>query len=142
MANLDATGNATRDDAAKLILRLVLGLLILFHGVSKLTGGNGFVMDSLAKMGVPAALGYFVYFGEVLAPILLIVGAWTRVAALLVAVNMIVALLLVHTGQIFTLARTGGWALELQAMYLFTALAIALLGAGRLSLGGLRGRWN
>ena len=142
MANLDAAGSATRDDAAKLILRLVLGLLILFHGVSKLTGGNGFVFDALAKAGVPAALGYLVYIGEVLAPILLIVGAWTRVAALIVAVNMIVALLLVHTGQIYTLARTGGWALELQAMYLFTALAIALLGAGRLSLGGLRGRWN
>ena len=53
-----------------------------------------------------------------------------------------VALLLVHTSQFFTLNNTGGWALELQAMYLGAALAVALLGAGRYSLGGATGRFN
>jgi len=59
-----------------------------------------------------------------------------------VVINMIVALLLVHTSQFFTRNDTGGWALELQGMYLGTAVAIALLGAGRYSLGGIRGRFN
>jgi putative oxidoreductase len=40
------------------------------------------------------------------------------------------------------LNQFGGWALELEGMYLFTALAIALMGAGRLSLGGANGRFN
>jgi len=40
-------------------------------------------MDRLANAGFPSALGYLVYVGEVLAPLLLIVGLWTRAAALL-----------------------------------------------------------
>ena len=82
------------------------------------------------------------YVGEVIAPLLVIVGLWTRAAALVIAVNMIVAVLLVHTGEFFTMSKTGGWALELQGLYFLGALAVALLGAGRLSLGGVHGRWN
>jgi putative oxidoreductase len=96
----------------------------------------------LAKAGLPPALGYLVYIGEVLAPLLILVGLFTRAAALVIVVNMIVALLLVHTKQFFTLNDTGGWALELQGMYLGTAIVIALLGAGRYSLGGIGGRFN
>jgi putative oxidoreductase len=40
------------------------------------------------------------------------------------------------------MGKTGGWALELQGFYFFTALAVALLGAGRYSMGGISGRWN
>ena len=76
------------------------------------------------------------------APLFVILGAWTRPAALVIAINMVVAVLMAHTSQLFSLAKTGGYALELQAMYLFTAISIALLGAGRYSLAGARGRWN
>jgi len=72
----------------------------------------------------------------------MLVGLFTRAAALVVAVNMIVAVLLAHTAQFFTLNDTGGWALELQGMFLSAALAVALLGAGRYSLGGIAGRFN
>lgn len=130
------------DDRGKLVLRVVLAVLILFHGVSKLIGGVGFISGMLTKAGLPGAFGYLVYIGEVVAPLLILVGVFTRAAALVVVINMVVALLLVHTGQFFTRNDTGGWALELQGMYLGTAVAIALLGAGRYSLGGIRGRFN
>jgi putative oxidoreductase len=130
------------DDRGKLVLRIVLAVLILFHGVSKLIGGVGFISGMLVKAGLPGALGYLVYVGEVVAPLLVLVGVFTRLAALVVAINMIVALLLVHTKEFFTLSDTGGWALELQGMYLGTAVAVALLGAGRYSIGGIRGRFN
>ena len=55
---------------------------------------------------------------------------------------MLVAILLAHTGQIGSLTNNGGWALELQGMFLFSALAIAFMGAGRFSLAGNGGRWN
>jgi putative oxidoreductase len=129
-------------DAGRLVLRVVLAILLLFHGVSKVIGGVGFVTGMLAKVGLPAGLGYLVYIGEVVAPALILVGLFTRAAALIVVVNMIVALLLVHTGQFFSLSETGGWALELQGMYLGGAVALALLGAGRYSIGGAGGRWN
>jgi putative oxidoreductase len=129
-------------DVAKLLLRLVLGFLILLHGISKIKGGPGFVLDVVDKAGLPHPFGYLVYVGEVIAPLLIIIGLWTRAAALVIAINMAVAVLLVHLSQLFSLAPEGGWALELQALFLVVAVAIALLGAGRYSVGGTQGRWN
>lgn len=131
-----------RDDLGKLILRIVLAALILLHGISKLGGGVGFIGGMLQKAGLPAILAYGVYIGEIVAPLLILAGLFTRAAALVVAINMVVALLLVHTAEFFTLAKTGGWALELQGMYLGSAIALVFLGAGRYSLGGPHGRWN
>jgi putative oxidoreductase len=132
----------SRDDQGKLVLRVILAVLLLFHGVSKLMGGIGFITGMLEKAGLPGVFGYAVYIGEVVAPLMILFGIYTRAAALVVVVNMIVALLLVHTSQFFTLNEQGGWALELQGMYLGAAIAVALLGAGRHSVGALAGRWN
>lgn len=133
---------APHDDTGKLLLRAVLAILILFHGVSKLIGGIDPIAGMVTKAGLPAIFAYGVYVGEVVAPLLMLVGVFTRAAALVVAINMVVALLLAHTSQFFTMGQTGGWALELQGMYLAGALAVALLGAGRYSLGGVTGRYN
>lgn len=138
----DALPAQTSQDTAKLLLRLALGLLILMHGIAKISGGPGFIVDVVTKAGLPQALAYLVYIGEVVAPILLIIGLFTRVAALIVAINMLFAIGLVHTSQLLLISKTGGWELELQGMFLATAIAIALLGAGRFSVGGLLGRWN
>jgi putative oxidoreductase len=130
------------DDAGKLVLRAALAIILLFHGVSKLIGGIGFIGGMLAKAGAPAVLGNLVYVGEVIAPLMILAGIFTRPAALVVAINMVVAILLVHTSQFFTLNDTGGWALELQGMFLVASLSVALLGAGRYSVGGAAGRYN
>ena len=129
-------------DAGLLVLRLVLGILILFHGISKLPPPPAFIVGMLAKSDLPTALAYGVYLGEIVGPVLIIVGVWTRLGAFLIAGNMVVALALVHTKDLFHLGPQGGYALELQAMYLFTALAIMLLGAGRFSIGGRYGPMN
>jgi putative oxidoreductase len=130
------------NDLGRLVLRVVLGVLILFHGVSKLIHGPGYIIGVLAGAGLPSLLAYGVYVGEVVAPILVLIGLWARVGGLIIAINMLVAIALVHLGQLATLNDTGGWALELQGMFLGAALAILLLGAGRFSLGGSNGRWN
>lgn len=124
------------DDAGKLVLRVTVGVLVLLHGLFKLGSGPGFVLKMLAAHNLPGALGYLVYVGEVLAPVLMIAGLWTRPAAAVVVVNMVVAILLVHTGQFFALTNQGGWALELQGLYLFGGFAVMLLGAGRYALAG------
>ncbi len=131
------------DDAGKLIVRLALGILILLHGLSKLTGGGVTgISGMLSSHGVPGVLAYLVYIGEIIAPILLILGIYTRLGGLIIAINMVVAIALAHTGQLTSITNSGGWALELQGMFLFTALAIAFMGAGRFSLAGNGGRWN
>ena len=134
--------STTSEDSGKLLLRLAVGLLMLLHGIAKMTHGVDAIEGMLAQHGLPAALAYGAYVGEVVAPLFVIVGLFTRPAALIIAVNMLFAIGLAHADQIFQLGKQGGWALELQGLYLFGALAIALLGAGRISFGGLRGRWN
>lgn len=125
------------DDLGKLLLRLTLGGLLIFHGIAKLIKGPAAINGMLAAAGFPAELGYLVYLGEFVAPLLLIIGFFTRPAALVIAVNMLVAVYLAHTKQLFALnPQTGGWTLELQAFFLFTALAIALLGPGTARIGG------
>ena len=130
------------DDLGKLLLRLLLGGLMLFHGIAKLISGPAAIKGMVAAAGFPAELGYLVYVGELVAPLLLIVGVFTRPAALVIAINMVVAVLLAHAKQLFTLnPQTGAWALELQAFFLFTALAIALLGPGGIRFGRRGGFW-
>ncbi len=130
------------DDLGKLLLRLALGILILLHGIAKVTGGPAFIISSVTAAGLPAQLAYLVYVGEVLAPVLLIVGIWSRPAALIIAGNMAFAIFLVHMKQLTSMNGQGGWALELQGMFLATALALVFLGAGRFSIGGRGGRFN
>ena len=146
MATSSLRAPAARDsagvDAALLILRVVLGLLILLHGVNKLPPPPEFLITALSARGLPSVLAYGVYLGEIVGPILVIIGIWTRVGALLIVANMIVALFVAHTGDLFHLNKQGGYQLELQAMYLFTAVALALTGAGRYSVGGRYGPLN
>jgi putative oxidoreductase len=72
-----------------------------------------------------------VYVGEVVAPLLVLAGFYARVGAALIAVNMLFAIALAHGAEFFSLNQTGGWALELQGMFLLTAVALALIGPGR-----------
>ncbi len=118
-------------DIAKLILRLTLGVLMLFHGIAKLRYGIGFIEGMVTSHGLPAFLAWGVYVGEIVAPLMLIAGVQVRIAALLVAGNMLVAILLAHMGDLFSMGEHGGYALELQAMFLFTAVTVMLLGGGK-----------
>ncbi|MEQ6888450.1 DoxX family protein [Halomonas sp. CS7] len=123
------------DALGKLILRLAVGGLILFHGVAKLLnpGSLDWIGGMLQGYGLPSFLAYGVLIGEVLAPIMAIVGWQSRLAGLLMAGNMLVAFLLVHTGEVFMLSDSGGWQLELQGMFFLSALALVFLGSGRMA---------
>ncbi|WP_372609390.1 DoxX family protein [Halomonas sp.] len=129
--------NALHNDAlGKLILRLAVGGLMLFHGVAKLLnpGSLDWIGGMLQGYGLPSFLAYGVLIGEVIAPLMAIIGWQTRIAGLLMAGNMLVAFLLVHTGEVFMLNDNGGWQLELQGLFLFGALAIVFLGSGRMAV--------
>ena len=124
------------DDFGKLVLRLTLGALLLFHGVHKILTGIDPIRAMIGAHGLPDYLAYGVYAGEVLAPLLLILGLFTRLGGALIIINMIVAIMLVHMGMLIGLNDQGGYVLETQMLYLFGGLAVALLGAGRISVGG------
>ena len=122
------------NDLGKLVLRLTLGIFMLLHGIAKISSGTGGIEKMLEGNGLPGFFAYGVYVGEVLAPILLILGLFARIGASLIVVNMLFAILLAHRADVFLLGKTGGWALELQGFFLFTALALVLMGPGRYSV--------
>jgi putative oxidoreductase len=124
------------------ILRLSVGGLMLFHGIAKLTNGIDMMKPMLAANGLPDWLIYGLYIAEVLAPVMIIIGFWTRLAALAVVFDMIMAIVLVHSQHLFTLHPGGGWAIEIEAFYLLTALALYFTGAGKYRVAGSRSRWD
>jgi len=134
-----ASERINQEDVGKLALRVVLGVLILFHGVAKLTGGIDFITDVVVKAGLPSFVAYGVYVGELVAPLMVIAGWRTRTGAALIALNMIFAIGLVHTAELLAIGQSGGWALELQGMFLIAALAVELLGPGRYSVDARQG---
>ena len=125
---------AAMQDFGKLVLRIALGALILLHGISKLKTGLGPIEGMVVSYGLPAFFAYGALIGEVLAPLMLLFGFYARIGAIIVAINMLFAFGLAHMGQIGQLNDQGGWALELQGMFLFTAIAIALVGPGRYAI--------
>jgi len=128
-------------DVGKLLVRLSVGLMA-FHGVDKLHHGLAFIHQALAAKGLPAFVAYGVYLGELVAPVLVLVGFLARPAGVLVSFTMLFAIWLVHTDQLFSLNEFGGVALELNWMYVLAGLAVACLGSGRYSLSRGRGKWD
>jgi len=120
------------ESTGKLILRVTLGVLILLHGISKLAGGVDWLDGALANAGLPAFFKYGVYIGEVLAPLAVIAGFYSRIGAWLIAVNMLFAFGLVHGAELFAInPESGGLGLETQYLFFFSAIAVALIGPGR-----------
>ena len=124
----------------KLILRLTVGILMLFHGVPKLMAylSDPAALDGikgmLGNLGLPPELFYGVFAGEVLGPVLVIIGLFCRFGGLLIAVNMVFAVVLAHSGELFSLTDRGAYALELQAFFLFGGVALLALGSGRIAV--------
>jgi putative oxidoreductase len=130
------------EDIGKLVLRLTVGGLLLLHGIHKLLNGIGPIKQMITAHGMPEMLAYGVYVGEIAAPLLVIIGLLSRLGGGLIAVNMIVAVALAGGARLLTLGSMGGYGLEVEAFYLLGGLAVALLGAGRLSAGGETGPLN
>jgi putative oxidoreductase len=120
------------DKTGKFVLRVALGVIVLLHGIAKLKGGVGFIEGLVTGHGLPAWVAYGAYAGEVVGPLMLIAGFYARLGAALVAVNMLFAIGLVHRAELFALnPQSGGWALELQGLMLFAAIAVMLIGPGK-----------
>ncbi|HEX6307520.1 MAG TPA: DoxX family protein [Longimicrobiales bacterium] len=130
-------------DFGKLVLRLTVGGLLLFHGIAKVTGGVDWIAGPLGAVGLPAFIAYGSYAGEVLAPILAILGKFTRIAGVLIAINMFAAIMLVRRDEMLTVQEQGGGlAIELELLFLLGGVALALLGSGRYALSRGQGRWD
>ena len=119
------------NDIAKLLLRLTVGVMVLFHGVDKIINGISGIKHLTTNAGLPEFLAYGIYVGEIVVPILIILGVYARVASLVLAFNMLVAIFLAYGGSLFTLGKHGAPSFELPFLYLIMSVVIFMIGSGK-----------
>jgi putative oxidoreductase len=137
----------TRNDAGLAIVRLILGVVFFAHGSQKMLGwlgGYGFAgtMGYFTSLGIPYVFGVLAICAEFFGGIALVLGLLSRVAALGVLANMIVAMLLVHlpNGLFMNwgLAVKGTMAIgegyEFHLLVIAMSLAILINGGGAASV--------
>jgi putative oxidoreductase len=121
-------------NAGLLILRLVLGIIMLYHGWPKLTNLGG-TIEGFSGMGIPlpAMAAVFATVAEIVGGLLILIGAFTDIAGLLFAIDMLGAIIFVHAKNGFSAANGG---VEFPLALLAMALTVALVGPGQYSVGG------
>lgn len=128
---------------APTILRVTLGVIMAYHGYQKLTGMTpaGFGNNMLGGLGVPAPVffGWVVTVIELVGGIALIIGAATRIAALLNGLVMIGAIALVKVDVGLIAPQGSGVGMELDLALLALAIGVLALGPGKLSVDGATG---
>ena len=120
-----------KSDIAKLILRLSVGIMMLFHGVDKIINGINGVKHLTKNAGLPEFLAYGVYIGEIVMPILVILGLYARIASIFLAINMLMAIFLAYGNSLFELNKHGAPLIELPLFYFILSIVIFLLGSGK-----------
>ena len=120
-------------DLGLLILRVVLGIIMIYHGWPKVTNLGG-TIEGMAGMGVPApaVAAIFATVAEVVGGLLMVLGAFTDIAGLMFAIDMLGAITFVHAKNGFSVAKGG---IEWPLLLVAAALAIALAGPGRYAVG-------
>lgn len=133
----------TNDDFTALVLRLMLGIVFFPHGMQKLLGwfgGYGFEGTMgffTGKLGIPAFFAFLAIMAESLGAIGLIVGLGTRVAALVIAVEMAVAAMMLHVQNGFFMNWFGsqkGEGIEYHLLVIGMGIALMIVGGGKWSL--------
>ncbi len=129
----------TNDDAVLSVLRVVLGIVFIAHGVPKLTGFSGTMDFFTTQLGIPALFAFLAIMAEGLGGFGLVTGLLTRVAAFGIAVNMVVAVFMLHLKNGFFMNWLGnqkGEGYEFHLLVVAIAVALMVRGGGKWSLDG------
>ena len=132
----------TENDTATMILRVLLGVVFFPHGMQKLLGwfgGYGFngTFGFFTGMGVPALFAVLAILAEGLGSLGLLTGLLTRVSALGIATNMVVAVLMIHHKFGFFMnwdGKQAGEGIEYHILVIAIAIALIIKGGGRWSI--------
>lgn len=124
----------TKQHIGLLLLRISIAFTMLIYGISKLNFGIEYINSLLEQYGLPTFLGYGVFVGEIIAPILIIIGFRTKLAGLVLAINCFVAILMDRLPDVLSLNEHGGWAIGLIFIYMMFGVVIFYAGAGKYAL--------
>ena len=127
-------------DLGLLVLRLTIGLLMIPHGINKLLHPDafGYIESTLDAKNLPTFIAYGVFIGEIVAPLLIVLGFRSRLAALVMFLN---GLATPYSDKLSALNQYGGWAPELPALFFLGALALFFTGGGKYAL-STRNKWD
>ncbi|WP_116769691.1 DoxX family protein [Maribacter litoralis] len=116
------------------ILRLTIPFTMLIYGINKVIEGTGFIGSLLEQYGLPKMMANAVFIGEIVAPLMLMIGFRARLAGLIFSFNCLLAIVMAQTQNIFKLNEFGGWSLDLLFIYLITGIVFFVSGAGKYAL--------
>ena len=122
-------------DLGILFARLGLGVCLFMHGFAKISHGIGGVKSILTKAGLPEIVAYGSYIGEVVAPIMIILGILSRIGALLVISTSLTIIYAYHgLGNLLELTNAGGFKTEILYLYIALSLCIIFNGSGKYAI--------
>jgi len=122
-------------DLGILFARLGLGVCLFMHGFAKISHGIGGVKSILTKAGLPEIVAYGSYIGEVVAPIMIILGIFSRIGALLITGTSLTIMCAYHgLGNLLELTNAGGFKAEILYLYIALLLCIIFNGSGKYAI--------
>ena len=116
-----------------LVVRLTLGVCLFMHGVAKIMNGVSDVKSMLVAKNIPEFVAYGVYLGEIVAPVMIILGLFCRIGALLV-LGLSGIILYVAYPDLTAMNSHGGFAAEILYLYIGISLCILACGSGKFAV--------
>lgn len=131
----------TKQNIGLLIIRIGISFTMLIYGITKLIYGIDFIKDIFTLHGLPSFLGYGIYIGEIIAPILIIIGFRTKLAGFIFAFNCLAAILMAQLPNLLKLNEFGGWAIGPIFIYMIFGVALIFTGAGKYAI-STNNKWD
>lgn len=124
--------NGMNPELGLAILRIVLGVIFIAHGLPKLTGGVEGTAQFFGQLGIPAPViaAWFIALLETLGGITLVIGLFVTPAALLLTAHMLTGLILVHAPNGFYVIGPGSGGVEFNLLLAASLLAMVFCGPG------------
>jgi putative oxidoreductase len=132
----------TRAEWGLFVLRAVVGIIFLMHGIPKLTGGVGQVAEGFAGLGIPMPLlaAWFITLLEIVGGASLILGLFTEIWNVLFIAEMATGIALIHWEQGFYVVGPGQGGYEFNLLLIAANLCLLLAGPGAVATQGGRRR--
>ena len=128
--------NGMNPELGLAILRIVLGVIFIAHGLPKLTGGVAETAGWFGSLGIPAPMiaAWFIALLETLGGLMLVVGFFVTPVALLLAAHMLTGIILVHAANGFYVIGAGSGGIEFNLILAAGLLAMVFCGPGLAAL--------
>lgn len=131
----------TKHHIGLLIMRVSIAFTMLIYGISKWINGIDYIRLILNKYDLPSFFAYGIFIGEILMPILIIVGFRTKLVGLAFAIFCTTAIIMDRLPDLFSLNEFGGWSIDLIFIYLTFGIAQYFIGAGKYAV-STKNKWD